>query len=369
MSGEAIEVTYRVRSPAAWLPARAEALLLEQTVELPRAALRSAFVREEIVGRVLATEPAGEDAFLVTIEQPAAAAADDPAQLLNVLFGNSSLQPDVELVDVRVPESLARVFGGPRFGLAGLRRLTGVQGRALTASALKPMGLAPAEMAALCRTFALAGIDVIKDDHGLADHPFCPFVERVRACLEATRDAAQTTGRRALYVPNLIGSPIAVLRQVRQAQDLGVEAVMVSPMLLGLPILQDLVRCGLPVLAHPALGGAPRFNPKALLGKLFPLFGADAVIYPNVGGRFSYSAETCAELAATLRAGGPAVAPALPVPAGGMKTDGLGAALEFHGADTMLLIGGSLLESPDAEILLARSRGFVEAVRSFSYRT
>ena len=364
---DAIEVTYRVQVSAAALAERVEALLLEQTVELPRAALHAAHIREHFVGHVLRTQAVSEREHRVTLAQPAAAAGGDPAQLLNVLFGNSSLQPDVELEGIRVPDTLAATLGGPRFGLAGLRERTGVTGRALTASALKPMGLSVAEIAALCRTFALADIDVVKDDHGLADFSFCPFADRVRACLDATLVAAQTTGRRTLYVPNLIGSPLTVLRQARQAQELGVEAIMVSPMLLGLPLLQDLVRLGLPILAHPAFGGAARIAPTVLLGDLFPLFGADAVIFPNAGGRFSYSRDVCAGIAAALRAPAAPIAPALPVPAGGMKTAGVPAVLEFYGPDTLLLIGGSLLEAPDAATLLARSRQFVAAVQSFPY--
>lgn len=363
MSGEFIEIIYRVKTAAAALAERTEALLLEQTVELPRPALRTAFVRDHLVGHVVATEPIDENEFRVTLAQPTAATAHDPAQFLNLLFGNSSLQPDVELEDVRVPDSLARALGGPRFGLAGWRQLTGVHGRALTASALKPMGLSVSETAELCRTFALAGIDVVKDDHGLADHAFCPFAGRVRACLAAT------AGTRTLYVPNLIGPPATVLRQAQQARELGARAAMVSPMLLGLPFLHELAReAGVPLLAHPSFGGAQRIAPAALLGKLFPLFGADAVIFPNVGGRFSYGPGVCAAIAQSLRSPAAPLAPALPVPAGGMKTDRVAATLEFYGADTMLLIGGGLLESPDAATLLARSRRFVEAVQTFPYR-
>src|SRR5450631_1888354 len=119
MTEEPIEAVYRVRAPAAAIRARAEALLLEQTVELPREALRSAFALEHMVGSVLSTEEEGPGCYRVTLAQPALSAAGDPAQLLNVLFGNCSLQPEIELLDVRVPAGLAAAMGGPRFGISG----------------------------------------------------------------------------------------------------------------------------------------------------------------------------------------------------------------------------------------------------------
>jgi ribulose-bisphosphate carboxylase large chain len=368
MDPDTIEVVYRVRSAASALAARVEALLLEQTVELPRSALRTAFVRERLVGRVAGMDEVGPGEFRVTLAQPAIAAADDPAQLLNVLFGNCSLQADVELVDLRLPPSLVARLGGPRFGIAGIRRLTGVQGRALAASVLKPVGLTVPEAASLCRTLALSGLDIIKDDHGLADHAFCPFAERVKACLSATAEAAKVTGRRATYVPNLIGPPGTVMHQAWRAKQLGAQAVMISPMLLGLPFLSEIAgEIAMPVFAHPAFGGSLRIAPPALLGKLFPLYGADAVIYPNFGGRFSYSRDECAGIAGALRAPGTAAAPAFPVPAGGMRVEDMAPVLEFYGADTVLLVGGSLLDSPGEEALLSRSREFVAAVHAFPY--
>jgi ribulose-bisphosphate carboxylase large chain len=368
MDQEAIEVVYRVRAAAPAIAARVEALLLEQTVELPRSALRTAFVRDHLVGRVAGMEELGPGEFRVTLAQPAIAAADDPAQLLNVLFGNCSLQPDVELEDLRLPPPLVARLGGPRFGIEGMRRLTGVHGRALSASVLKPVGLTVGEAATLCRTLALSGLDIIKDDHGLADHAFCPFAERVEACLAATAEAAKATGRRAIYAPNLIGPPGTVMHQAWRAKQLGAQAVMISPMLLGLPFLNEIAgEIGMPILAHPAFGGSLRIAPPTLLGKLFPLYGADAVIYPNFGGRFSYSRDACAGIARALRAPGGAVAPAFPVPAGGMRLEAMASALEFYGADTVLLLGASLLDSPGEEALLSRSREFVDAVHAFPY--
>ena len=361
---ETLTITYRVRASRAEIGGRAESLLLEQTVELPRAALHDARARALTVGQVVEILEVGPDDHRVVLAQPAATTADEPAQLLNVLFGNSSLQPDVELEDVVVPDRLRARFGGPRFGIAGLRQRAGVYGRALTATALKPMGLSVTQLADLARTLARCGIDIVKDDHGLADQGFAPFEARVRAVQAALEDAAQTTGRRALYVPNLIGTPARVRAQVTIASDAGVRAVMVAPMLIGLPAFHELVSDHLdaPVFAHPAFGGAQRISPVALLGRLFPLFGADAVIYPNHGGRFSYDARTCDRLVAALREPAASLRPAFPVPAGGIKAERVPGILAAHGPDTILLIGASLLQDP-AE-LETHARRFVEAVRA-----
>lgn len=366
MTGEAIEVIYRVRVAHSDLDARVDALLLEQTVELPRSALRTAFVRDKIVGDVLSKEKVGPGDYRVTLAQPAIAAAGDPAQLLNLVFGNCSLQPEIELEDFRLPGALTAKLGGPRFGIDGLRRLTGVAARPLSASVLKPVGLSVDETASLCHTLSLCGLDIVKDDHGLGDHGFNRFADRVAACVAATRKAAQVTGQKTLYVPNLVGTPENVVRQAWQAKHLGAEAVMVSPMVVGLPFLNELAgEIGMPILAHPAFSGSLRIAPEALLGRLFRTFGADAVIFPNAGGRFSFSAKACGGIAAALRA--PAgVAAAFPVPAGGMKVENMASALAFYGPETVFLIGGSLLDAPDSNSMLARGRAFVESVQSFT---
>ncbi|MGH7563354.1 MAG: ribulose 1,5-bisphosphate carboxylase, partial [Gemmatimonadota bacterium] len=86
-----VRAIYRIRADTS-VEERAEALALEQTAELPADALVGEAARDGLVGRVVAVERDPEAGHRVTIEYPAAAAADDPAQLLNLLFGNASLQ-------------------------------------------------------------------------------------------------------------------------------------------------------------------------------------------------------------------------------------------------------------------------------------
>jgi ribulose-bisphosphate carboxylase large chain len=181
-----IEAIYRVRASPASIEARAEALALEQSVELPLAAVTDQRVRDEVVARVIGIrrregERADHDTgdFEVTLAIAAETTGCEAGQLLNMLFGNSSLHDDVALADLRVPTEFAQRFGGPAQGIGGIRAATGVAHGPLTCTALKPVGLPATDLAVLAGVFARSGIDVVKDDHGLADQASATFAERV----------------------------------------------------------------------------------------------------------------------------------------------------------------------------------------------
>ncbi len=145
-------------------------------------------------------------------------------------------------------------------------------------------------------------------------------------------------------------------------EDAGVRIVLIAPMLLGLPAFREFFETfpDFAILAHPAFGGAGRIAPVWLFGRFFRVLGADAIIYPNYGGRFAYNRDLCGQLAAAARAPWGTIRPMLPVPAGGMTLERVDEMIAFYGNDVMLLIGGGLLEAGDA--LPERSRAFVEKV-------
>src|SRR5207253_5820723 len=55
------------------------------------------------------------------------------------------------------------------------------------------------------------GIDLIKDDHSLADQTTAPFRERVERCQEAVARANDEAGGNALYFPNVTSGPVGML--------------------------------------------------------------------------------------------------------------------------------------------------------------
>jgi ribulose-bisphosphate carboxylase large chain len=360
-----LEATYLVRCDARSIEERARAIAVEQSVEMPVSAIADDFVRSQIVGRVeVITEK--DQLFEVRISLSAETVGDDPGQLINMLFGNTSLHEDVVLSDVSLPKELIENFGGPRHGLHELRRRVGAPARALTCSPLKPQGLPPAQLGELAKDFARAGIDYIKDDHGLADQAYSPFARRLEAVTLAL-GSVQRQSRAARYVPSLSGDLDAMRAQIALAKDAGVDIVMVAPMIAGLANFHRLVRENPTVafVAHPTMAGAARISPPLLLGKLFRILGADAVIFPNYGGRFGYSPDTCRALAHAALDRRDGLRPAVPVPAGGMTTDRVVEMLDFYGADVMLLIGGALLEA--REHLREATSAFVTEVHRYAY--
>ena len=340
-------VTYHVRCDAGSVAARAQAIAVEQSVEMPLDAIADAAVLADIVGQVDAMSDLGNGLFSVRIMLATATVGRDAGQFLNMLFGNTSLHEDVVLHDVAVPETLRTAFGGPRHGIAGLRRRLGVAHRAFTGSALKPQGLSPVQLGALAERFARGGLDFVKDDHGLADQSYSRFAERVRACAAGIARGVRATGHPTRYIPSLTGNLDQLRAQALLARDEGLDCLMVAPMVAGFSNVQALVADfpDMAFFAHPSLGGL-RVAPDVLIGALFRLIGCDAVVFPSHGGRFGYSPALCLALAGKARGDG-AGCPALPVPAGGMTIERTAEILDFYGPDTMLLIGGNLLLALD----------------------
>ncbi len=331
---------------------KALAIAREQTVEIPRR-VAPPDVERRTIGVVARVEKTGARRARATIDYPWRALVSDLPQLLNLLYGNISLQRGIRITAIEWPEDLLRLLPGPQFGVAGLRELTGVAGRPLVAAAIKPLGLAPRELARLAADCALGGLDIVKDDHSLADQASAPFRERVLAVAEHVARANRQTGRHCLYVPNLTGPVDRLAERLDDLRDAGVRAAMVAPMILGLDTVRALAAsAGIALFGHPALAGGfvqrgQGFAPQLLLGDLFRLAGCDVAIYPNAGGRFPFAIADCRAIQRRLQAPLGERRPAFAMVGGGIDAARLRRFLPEYGDDTIFLVGGSLLAKPD----------------------
>jgi ribulose-bisphosphate carboxylase large chain len=370
MSKQRIQAVYRVCGGERDAHAMARAIAYEQTVELPEALVTDPGILADVVGAVEAVEPDASlpGAHRITIGYSPALANGQLPQLLNLLFGNVSMYSGVRLLDVRLPESFLEHLQGPRYGVEGLRKMLGVHGRPLLATALKPRGTPVEELARMAAEFALGGGDIVKDDQNLVDDDFEAFKLRVQACHRAVADANAATGRRCLYLPHVAAPANELERYFEYLHWLGAPGVLVCPMIMGLDTARALAReHQLLLMAHPALSGSytngdsQGMEHGVLLGTLFRLMGADISIFPNVGGRFAITAGDCAGIRDRLRAPLGDLPTAWPCPAGGMHLSNLEAMARDYGADSVFLVGGALLGH--SEKLRSRTSAFLDEIR------
>jgi ribulose-bisphosphate carboxylase large chain len=356
LSGHRFIVYYRIAGTKQEAEAKAEALRYEQTVEFPAELTPKGDIEDHIVGRIEGFAERGDGAYDVTVSYADEIAGDELPQFLNVVFGNSSMTPGVRVEGIDPSSRVLENFRGPRFGIAGLRELVQVHDRPLLMTALKPMGLTNEHIAEIAYNCALGGIDIIKDDHGLANQPITRYAERVRLCTDAVARANEKTGYRCVYAPNITAPAREIDERARFAKRHGAGALLVIPGLSGLDTVRTLAdddELGLPVLSHPAFYGSfvtaddNGFSHFALYGQLQRIAGADASIYPNFGGRFSFSREECVDIVRGCTGPFGGTLPIFPTPGGGMNMESIPEMQQIYGRDVIYLIGGGLHRHSD----------------------
>ena len=370
MGAPRFQIVYRITpDDSRPIEAHAKDICLEETVEIPGDCVPGPIWDAGIVGQVEAITPCAppSHAFDVEISYRADIVNDSIPNLLNVVFGNISIRRGIKITDIRLTGDQLRAFGGPRFGIAGLRQALGVYGRPLAATAIKPLGLSVLELARLAGGYALGGLDVVKDDHGLMDQPFHPFKERVSRLQEAIRNANAKTGCKTLYFPMIAGRFDQIEAQMAYAAAEGCAGALIAPLLIGPDTGFYLARkYGLAVMTHPSFTGTHFHDPEhgmtpaMLLGRLFRIFGADISVFPNAGGRFTFTPKECRDLAIAMQEPLGDVKPGFPSPAGGMTIERIDSMVAAFGHDAVFLIGGALMRhSPEPE---AGARAFMAAI-------
>ena len=206
-----------------------------------------------------ATAPKGEPSIWrtaeVTLSWPLDTIGASLPNLLATVAGNLFELRELSglrLLELGLPQEFLDRYPGPGFGIAGTRRLAGVEGVPLIGTIIKPsVGLGPSQTADAVAGLVDAGIDFLKDDELQGDGPACPFDERVAAVMRVINDRAERRGRKAMYAFNLTGE----VDEMRHRHDLvvahGGTCVMVSVNSVGLAGFSALrSHATLPIHAH-----------------------------------------------------------------------------------------------------------------------
>ncbi len=296
------------------------------------------------------------------VAYPSANVSGDIGSLLVMILGKYSLAGPVRILSLDLPEGYGT---RGRFGLAGIRELTGVRDRPLFMGIFKPaLGLSPEDFAAILREVGMTGLDLIKDDEICPDTPASTALSRVRACRPVLDEIRRATGREMLYAVTLSGGASRMLDQARRLREAGANAYLVSPIACGFSVLESLASdpdTRLPIFAHPAMAGALGGSPdygidyRVLLGTLMIHGGADAVLYPTAAGSLPIDPGVEADLRRLLVASGLA-----PVPSAGIHPGALPKFLSPGDHRVILNAGTGLMDHPQGPA--AGVRAFHEAL-------
>jgi ribulose-bisphosphate carboxylase large chain len=254
----------------------------------------------------------------VTLSWPIENVGPSLPNVLATVAGNLfELKPfsGLKLLDVTFPSAFLAKYQGPQFGVEGTRRLTGVYGRPVVGTILKPsVGMTPEQTAAQVKMLVEAGVDFIKDDELQADGPHCPFDQRIPAVLRALNEFAQATGKRPMYAANITGEIDEMLRRHDLVVAEGGTCVMVTMNSIGLPAITALRRHA-QVAVHGHRNGWGMVSRSHAIGMSFVAFqkfwrlaGIDHV---HVNGLRNKFCEDDASVVASARA---CLTPMFPVP-------------------------------------------------------
>jgi ribulose-bisphosphate carboxylase large chain len=199
----------------------------------------------------------------------------------------------LRLLDLEFPASFADRFRGPAFGVEGTRRLTGVQGRPLIGTIIKPsIGMSPAQTAAIVDTLCEAGIDFIKDDELMADPPHSPIADRIAAIMPVIHRHADRTGRNVMYAFNISDEVDAMLRHYDLIVAAGGTCAMLSLNSVGLAATKKICDAGA-LAVHGHRNGWGMLNRHPAIGmdycayqKLWRLAGVDQMHVNGIDNKF-----------------------------------------------------------------------------------
>lgn len=288
----------------------------------------------------------------------------EPGNMPNILSsvaGNVFGLEDVanlRLNDITFPKELISSFKGPRYGIKGVREITGVHGRPLVGTIVKPkLGLVVKDHAKVAYESWLGGCDVVKDDENLSSQKFNPFEERVTETIDARDRAESETGEKKVYLINVTAELEAMKERAQFVQDAGGRYMMIDILTTGWSSLQTMRDAGFDLIIHAHRAGHAAYTRSqvhginmVVLARVSRLLGADQL---HVGTAVGKMAETKEEVLANVEAciepmGD--IKPVLPVASGGLHPGMVTKLVEYFGNDVVIQAGGGIHGHPDGTV-------------------
>lgn len=296
-----------------------------------------------------------EREYMIQIAYPAVNFGSDFPLMLTSLLGNdASTSAQVKLLDIEFPREFAEDFGGPNYGIAGIRKYTGVAKRPLLLNMIKPCtGLTPKEGAKIFYETALGGVDLIKDDELFGNPTYSKPWERVKEYKKAAAAAFEETGERVRYFVNVTSGAGELTENVKRVQEAGADGIMINFAAVGYSGLKQVAETAeVPILGHAAGSGmfyegtASGMSSPLAAGKLARLAGADIVMVNTPYGGYPLQYQKYMQTLAQLTLPWYDLKASMPSIGGGVHPGMVEKYMHQAGNDIVLAAGGAVQGHP-----------------------
>ncbi len=270
------------------------------------------------------------------------------------IFGMKAVG-NLRLEDFQIPASYAENFPGPGYGIPGIRKLMGVEGRPLTATVPKPkIGWNVDEYVEIARELWLGGIDLLKDDENFTSLSFNRFEERISRIYRLRDRVEQETGEKKEYLVNITAPFREMERRAALVADHGGGYVMIDIVVAGFSALQSMRQvCGdlnLAIHAHRAMHAAFTRNSRhgismLALAKAARIAGVDQLHTGTAIGKLEARAEEVRRINRSLTQEW-YFKPVLPVSSGGLHPGIVPEIVEMFGTELVIQAGGGVMGHP-----------------------
>ncbi len=284
--------------------------------------------------------------------------AGNMPQILSSLAGNIFGVKDVDnirFLDIDFPPRIVDSFRGPRFGIEGIRKLTGVKERPFVGTIVKPkLGLNDKEHAEVAYNAWSGGIDIVKDDENLSSMTFNKFEPRIKETLRLRDRAEQETGEKKIYMPNVTAETGEMLKRAEIIANEGGEYLMIDILTSGWAALQTLRDEGPELVIHAHRAGHAAFTRNkrhgismTVIAKVARLIGVDQIHIGTFGvGKMMGTPDEDLEYRDALIED-IGIKPALAVASGGLHPGGIESLLKISGPDIVVQLGGGIHGHPE----------------------
>lgn len=192
------------------------------------------------------------------------------------------------LVGLQLPEHIKSKFRGPKFGLSGIRKLTGNYNKPLLGGILKPKVIQKASVLEdMVRELIDGGVDFIKEDEIMSSVPHLPLEQRV----DIVSNLLSKVNYKLVFCHTINADPYDILRRCVKVMELGGNGVHIN-ILGGLGVYNSVRRLDLPIYIHFQSSGQKLLtdirNPYSIswpvICQLATMMGVDTIQTGMIGG-------------------------------------------------------------------------------------